>query len=730
MTLAAALLPVAAAAAAVVVLVVQHALGFEPALWHVPFFRVTSAAAVIAAAAAGVLLRRRAAGRAIESPALSAAASWLLAIEIGVFLLLAGEIAAVRPVPEDRVTGWLFGYVNKRWLVTSYNIALLTMLVLPVAVHRARGRVPAPVECQPRRSTLAGRWRSWARRAAGVLIVAALALYFAGPPWHLERHHRTLDWHEQAHLGSLQAISKGYVPYIGPASTQWGPGSQLLIYATMRATGQFDIVSFRTAWAIFNLIGWLIVLGVAYYWIGVAGLVAIVPLTLACSPLAFYGTQPDGTFGGYYGWANSLRYALALIVVPALASLAADDSGATRWPLALRAILIGAVVGVSAWLAQESLSAILAASGLMLAVLWLTRSATGAQIVRVLAGVAAGFSCVAAPIAVFYAWHGALREFLFNYMLVPRAIFDGYTNSWWNASADRTTYYGTFPFLLAAAVCTIWRMPALRVEPLDFRRRRLLSFLCVQFACFQTVLLRSDPDHLMGTFIALPFVLFLGLVDLPRFVASGWPGRFAAAAVFLAAVLTIFPVLRTTDWTGRVVAPIAKLRSQDAAAPVPIKYGNRVGFKRATRWLTDEPSLAVGSGLSMRTFLEFASDLHDLVGTRKTYVAGVSSGCAMTVRADCVWVGAVYFMADLVPAPYPLDRDTVMMNDPLRDIVSEHIRTHPRDYECLITRSLTAPETREFLSAHPDAEIVQRQLGPHEVHVLLARAGGSPAHSS
>jgi hypothetical protein len=286
---------------------------------------------------------------------------------------------------------------------------------------------------------------------------------------------------------------------------------------------------------------------------------------------------------------------------------------------------------------------------------------------------------------------------------------------------ERATYYFTFPFLMAMAVCTIWRVPAFRVEPLDFNRRRLLSFLCVQLACFQTVLLRSDTEHLMNTLIALPFVLVLGIVDLPRFVASRWPARIGVGGVFLSLVLLIYPALRTRQWDRLVLAPVAKLRADDDLMPLPIKYGNRSGFKRATRWLADEPTLAAGSGLSMREFLEFASDLHDLVGTRKTYVADVGSGCMMTARGECVWAGAVYFMADLMPAPYPLDRDTMTINDPLRRRVIEHIRTHARDYECVVTNSLSTPESEAFLSRHPDATVVQRQLGRHPVYILLSK---------
>jgi len=57
----------------------------------------------------------------------------------------------------------------------------------------------------------------------GQVLIVALCWYLAGPPWHLERHQRWIDWHEQMRLGGLQAISKGYLPFIGPAASPMAP---------------------------------------------------------------------------------------------------------------------------------------------------------------------------------------------------------------------------------------------------------------------------------------------------------------------------------------------------------------------------------------------------------------------------------------------------------------------------------------------------------------------------
>src|SRR5260370_30261217 len=86
----------------------------------------------------------------------------------------------------------------------------------------------------------------------GAIAAVVLAWFFAGPPWHLDRHVRDFEYHEQVHLGPLQAIAKGYAPYLGPASTQYGPGSQLILYGVMRHSDRFDLVASREAWALIN----------------------------------------------------------------------------------------------------------------------------------------------------------------------------------------------------------------------------------------------------------------------------------------------------------------------------------------------------------------------------------------------------------------------------------------------------------------------------------------------
>ena len=520
-------------------------------------------------------------------------------------------------------------------------------------------------------------------------------------------------------LGPLQAISKGYLPYIGPASTQYGPGAQVLLYALMTHQGRhFDLVSFRTACAVLNFVV-LVAAGLAAYrWMGFTAAVLVVILARIYSPFAFFFAVDDGTFAGVYGWAFAGRYLVALLVVPAVARACVLAEGDWRWwPLTVW----GAVLGVGAWIAQENLSTAVVAGGLVLAILWLTRTVRLARVARIILALAAGFSCVAAAILVWYARHHAAGEFVRNYFLMPRAVAMGYSNLWWppprpGGPIDTRRLHPAVSAALGARrlVALSGAPPA---APLDWRRARFIALVWVLLASYQTALLRSDYAHLMNTMIALPFVLVIGARDLPRWVAATWRGRVGARIVFVALALMIYPTIRLQDWRRLLVTPAARFQegsSRLLAGPA----GRGIAFERATPLLANEPLFAAGAGLSMRAFLDFATDVHGIVGARKTLI---------TDLGDRAWTGALYFLADLTPAPYPFDRETMAINDDLRAAVVVHMRAHPSDYECMIGTSLQGPEAVAFLETHPGAVAFQRVLpahelrGPQTVHILLAR---------
>ena len=242
---------------------------------------------------------------------------------------------------------------------------------------------------------------------------------------------------------------------------------------------------------------------------------------------------------------------------------ASRREGETRqwWPLTLW----GGVLGIGAWIAQENLSTTIVAASLTLTILWLTGTARLAHIARIVLAVAIGSAGVVVVILLWYVRHDAVGEFAHNYFLMPRAVAMGYSNMWWPVHeagrSDRSSYYFTLPFLILSALAALWRLPALRLEaPLDWGRARFIAFVCVLLACYQTALLRSDYAHMMNTMIALPFVLVLGALDLPRWVATTHRGRLGARLVFTALALAIYPTIRLQHWSELLVIPARRFQ--------------------------------------------------------------------------------------------------------------------------------------------------------------------------
>jgi hypothetical protein len=489
----------------------------------------------------------------------------------------------------------------------------------------------------------------------------------------------------------------------------------LIVYAVMHFTRHFDIVGFRDGWATLHLLGFLVVSTVAYWLLGLVPALFVVLIALLYSPLGFFYTQADGTFGGFYGWANALRYVAPLVVVPTLAALVRDV------PRRLPLLALGVLWGICAWISQENLTGTAAAVCLFVTLLWLTDTVSMRCVARIFSHLTIGFLCSVVPIVAFYAWHGAAGEFVHNYFVIARAVMAGWSNAWWPSEGGGpglSSYYLTLPFLLVLALFGLWQFSPLKLSmALDWRRRRFLAFICVQLVCYQTALLRSDSSHLMNTLIALPFIVVLGFLDIPSWLEAWHP--VVVRAVFATAVLIVYPAFASHlpfDWIRVLIQPAAKLMRE----PVPearAGYEGRVAYKRLPPLLR-VPEIGNAAGLSTQEFLEFVTEMHEAIGNRKTYIVDLGR----VYLAD----GLLYFFADLIPAPgLPApglpDQGTMGMGDDIGRAVAERIRTQPDQFECVIGSSLDGPEARAFLDTHPRAQKLERQFGEATLHILITQ---------
>lgn len=691
---AAAWLPVTAGFAALTGIgIARYTLWREPGFWaFVPVVDCALGVLLTAFALAAVLRIPRVRAALGSGPAVS----WLLSLQVGIATSFAAVVLLVRHRPEEAITGWNFPLVNKQWLVALYNLSIVVVLVLPAAFERLRTFTLSLPRADAHPFPVSRRGR--VRTLAGVLTIAVVCWYFAGPPWNLERHHRPIDWHEQLQLGPMQAIASGYLPYVGPASATYGPGVELLQYAGMKVQRHFDVVAFRAVWAAFHLTAVLAIGIAAYLWLGLVPAVCVIVVAMAYSALSFYYTITDGTFYGFYGWANPLRYIAPVIVAPALTRVVSRESKPIPF------VLLGVVWGLGAWLAQENFTTTIVAAGLTLLLLWITASVSLRTVCRAALYLIVGFACVLTPVLTYYAFHGAAAAFVHAYLAFAGATVAGFANMWWppqDVVPDRFAYYYTLPFVLALGVCALWTPKPFRlVTPLDRRRALFVALVCVQLACFQTALLRSDVSHVLITLIALPFLLVVGLTDLPQWIAGSGRGRLAVRVAFVIIAVAVYPVLRLRPWGDLVTGPLSKYRSTFVRPPTT--YEGRIAYKRATPLLSSEPELASNSQLTMREFLDGATMVHYLAGQRKTYV----------VTPWFVNTGAFEFFAGLTPAPYPT---SIPLNDAMRHEIADHIRAHPGDYECLIAPGLDSMEARAFLDGHPHAVSQTLMIGRHQL---------------
>ena len=653
----------------------------------------------VVAAVAGVALRalplegshlfngRRAAG----------AAAFLWSLNVAALLSVIPITLLVWRFDVDVVGGWTYPFLNKRWLVAGYYIVLGAVLVLPVYfAPRAAAAATEGLAFQT----------SWPGRVAAVASLAAIAWLFTGPPWNMARHHRPIDFHEQVHLGPLQAIDRGYSPFVGPASTHYGPGTQLFSYWSMKFQERFDVVGFRVAQATLQFLATIVVALLAYAWCGWWRAVVILLLALAYSPLRFLFPLADGTMGGDYEWGNAWRYLGPVVAIPWMAHIVTRRTSAR---LVVSGVAIGLAWGVFSWIAQENLLSTLVAASIVLALFTLTGAASWRDVQRVSICMLAGCAAVWTMVVVIYAARGEATAYIENYFVVASAVAMGFQNTWWTDShAMRAAYYLTPVAAVAVIVCTIWDPRTLQLRSrYTARQVTLVAFAAVLLASYQTALYRSDAAHLMNVAMALPFVLVLGLSDLP-FWQDGTPGRWVARAAVAALVLVVWPFGDTL-----LAHPVQTLRTASArfqpaqAAPQPVI--DSVPTQRATPALSDEPLVATGAP-PMREFLELASRLRHDIGARPVYVADTF----------LVYSSLYYFIADLTPGPFLGDPETMIINSRRRERSLEHFRQNLGSFRALVTTRIDGPEAVVFRGAYLDARVTRYTEMGHEVFVFAA----------
>jgi hypothetical protein len=658
------------------------------------------AARAVAVAGALVLLvrpqRRWRRGPGLASAVLLATPVVLVALLVPVAFL------AARTHPTTLVWNH-FGFLDRRWLTSLFLIATAGVAL---ALASAAGLVARVAGA--RAPSVEGGERSRAGGWLALICGAALAAYFFAPPWHLA--HTPIDYHEALTMGGVQAVREGTVPYVDAAAVQYGPLAQVLNVGYAGITGHVSVDGFREVTLLFQwLAATIFVCTLALRVRPLVAAVAALAAILVFPTLQTFAITRHGTFDGFWGWTDALRYAGVFLLAMAFPAVAMR-------PTIVRALALGIAWGVLCLVAQENLIGGVLAVAILSVLLFVTETIDHRRLARALGGVASGALLVAAGAIAYYGAQGRLGRFVEFYWLVPRAVASGYSNTPFPNATYGRLFYG-LPFLLGLLlIAALLTTRPLRVaRRWSDRRIVLVSAITAAVVSHTGALTRSDAPHLVNTELALPAAVCIAAFELPGLLgATSARGRWLGALAIAGAAVAVLP------FTGRVLSPaktpeklwrplaarIDPPRAKPIAAGVAVHTiaANRVGNETLASYRCCTKAV-----VPMAELVRFMNRLHAVVGTRRAYVD----------YTGVVTSPVTYFLADLRPAPFRQDYGTMVLNDRIRRTWLRWFRAHVAETEAVITTSAGRAVPRIWAAANTHHRTVKVPWAGRTVLVML-----------
>jgi hypothetical protein len=232
--------------------------------------------------------------------------------------------------------------------------------------------------------------------------------------------------------------------------------------------------------------------------------------------------------------------------------------------------------------------------------------------------------------------------------------------------------------------------------------------------CHLGALTRSDGLHLVNTELALPAALCLAAFYLPgllgaRLRRSRWIGGLAIGV----AALALLPLAPRSSQPKLVALklwrPLDARTSPPAEPPLPPGIPvHSVAAARVGEQTLRQPRCCAKHHVSMAQLVRFMDRLHAAVGGRRVLV---DSAAFLTPPA-------VYFLADLRPAPFLQDPGTMVLNNEIRVRWYAYLHAHVAQTQAIVTTSLKRPAPRVWLAAHPRHHTVALRFAGVRVLVL------------
>jgi hypothetical protein len=615
-----------------------------------------------------------------------------------VALLIPVAFLAARTHPTTLVWNH-FGFLDRRWLTSLFLIATAGVAL---ALASGAGLVARVAGDRHPGEALQGAGGSW----VALICLAAVAAYFFAPPWHLA--HTPIDYHEALTMGGVQAVREGTVPYVDAAAVQYGPLAQLINVGYAGISGHVSVDGFREVTLLFQwLAATIFVCALALRVRPVVAAVTALAAIVVFPTLQTFAITPHGTFDGFWGWTDALRYAGVFLLAMGFPAVAAR-------PSVIRAVVLGLGWGVLCLVAQENLIGGLLVVAILSVLLFVTETIDHRRLLRALVGIASGALVVALAAVVYWAAQGRLGRFTEFYWLVPRAVASGYSNTPFPNATYGRLFYGV-PFLLGLLlIAALLATRPLRVaRHWSERRIVLVSAITAAIVSHTGALTRSDAPHLVNTELALPAAVCIAAFELPGLLGAT-RGRWLGAAAIAVAAVAVLPftarVLSPAKTPDKLWRPLAARIDPPQTKPVAAGVAqNTIAAKRIGNDTLASYRCCTKSRIPMAELVRFMNRLHAVVGERRAFVD----------YTGVVTSPVTYFLADLRPAPFRQDYGTMVLNDRIRRTWLAWFRAHVADTEAVITTSAGRTVPRIWAAANPGHRTVTVPWAGRRVLVML-----------
>jgi hypothetical protein len=585
------------------------------------------------------------------------------------------------PVASAELNTWEFN--DKRYVAALYLLGIgLTYLIgiIAVVLTRLRSEIPLSFRQNPA-PVIPTRWSVveisfWLRRAiAAIFIGAVLAAIYVGP--HVSSvvaRPDALNFHENMHLGSLQRIAQGAVPYV-EARSLYGPGLQIVDYHMMRAT-EFTAEGFRLSFARVNAVAACLMFATFIFAFGWSvGLIAI-GISQFISPLRIVD---------FVGWAYLFRW-FGPLVVGALLPMLIWYPAPNKFRY-FATVILGVTCGALAWYAQENgvLTILTAALIFMAGVIQERVSIRQAALLSSL--------FIGAQVLVFillFAYTVGLANLqhgLALYFRGPNLVSSGISNTYWSEALRPfgIGYYLTPYVVIAITALALYSRGRLANEN---GRGALIGTAAAAAALTCLTLFRADRSHFLGPSAAIAPLLALSVVHLPGLLSIQVWRREMIRCILIITFFFIYPFPKRPENFLSALTP----NVHEAVDAVRVLQQGRPDLGRSTlpgAGLLDsrlgfslDPDKFCTSDATCADFDKVVEEVHRAVNGRAVLVDAIPE----------TFPRYLYFFADLrVGTSFTAPEMSLWVDQDFEELKAE-LRVHPP--ECVVTSDRNRPQTR------------------------------------